>query len=529
MCIALRPFHLFLPLILLLSLATPSLAGTLQVPTQFATIQAAIEASVDGDTIEIAAGTYVENISTLGKAITLSGAGVGATIIDGSGATFGADLGSTVRIDSGEGPATILEFLTITGGTGSLQPSGQRWGAGILALETRPTLRHLEVIGNSVTIGRGAGAYLIIPGGDYTLSDCVFRQNVGGSGTGCYLTGVETALVENCEFAENTLGLAGGGIRLSAVHATIRDCVFRDTVPEMQFTVGAGLLVINDTGAPPVETVLVERCEFSRNVSGDQGGALTVLSDFTTVRDCTFTENQARDGSAILNDRSQISVERCVFFGNTSQVGGSILMTINAVVLNIDHSTFATETAPELVNTNFGFTMTNSIAWDVPPLAVPSVTVNVSNSIIEGGAPGVGNLDADPQFVDLAGGDLRLTAGSPAIDAGSESSPLDPDGSIADIGALPFFQAQFRRGDVNLDSMIDVADPLFIFGDFFFDGDPVACDAAADGNDDGLLNIADPVYLLNFLFQGGPPPPAPNECGLDPTPDLGCEAETTGC
>ena len=45
-----------------------------------------------------------------------------------------------------------------------------------------------------------------------------------------------------------------------------------------------------------------------------------------------------------------------------------------------------------------------------------------------------------------------------------------------------------------------------------------------DGNGDSVVDIADPIYVLSFLFTGGPPPPPPfPSVGPDPTPDsLNC-------
>ena len=97
------------------------------------------------------------------------------------------------------------------------------------------------------------------------------------------------------------------------------------------------------------------------------------------------------------------------------------------------------------------------------------------------------------------------------------------------MGAFPFLGPTFRRGDANLDGQIDVADPLAILADFFFDAAPIGCQSAADSNDDGLYDLADPIYLLNYLFQEGPEPLAPLDCGVDPTPDTTCEAVETGC
>src|SRR3972149_6102651 len=86
-------------LLLLLGLggtSAPHRAGaqglTLTVPTDYSTIQAAINAAFPGDTVLVLAGTYTENI-TINKAITLtSDAGPGATIIDGR------DLYTGVRV-----------------------------------------------------------------------------------------------------------------------------------------------------------------------------------------------------------------------------------------------------------------------------------------------------------------------------------------------------------------------------------------------------------------------------------------------
>ncbi|MGB9618901.1 MAG: right-handed parallel beta-helix repeat-containing protein, partial [Armatimonadota bacterium] len=48
----------------------------------------------------------------------------------------------------------------------------------------------------------------------------------------------------------------------------------------------------------------------------------------------------------------------------------------------------------------------------------------------------VGNITADPLFVSAAGGDYRLQGSSPCIDAG-DPNMFDPDGTRADIGAIP--------------------------------------------------------------------------------------------
>ena len=92
-----------------------TIAGTINVPGDYALIQDAIDASSNGDVIDVAAGTYNEHeLNPDGKAITIQGTlnadGSLATIVDAQ------QNGSVFVIDSGEGDGTLIKNLLITGG-----------------------------------------------------------------------------------------------------------------------------------------------------------------------------------------------------------------------------------------------------------------------------------------------------------------------------------------------------------------------------------------------------------------------------
>ena len=61
-------------ILLIVIILTPSLglSDTLYVPDDYLTIQEAIDAAVNGDTVLVAPGTYAENIDFKGKAITVT-------------------------------------------------------------------------------------------------------------------------------------------------------------------------------------------------------------------------------------------------------------------------------------------------------------------------------------------------------------------------------------------------------------------------------------------------------------------------
>ncbi len=82
-------------------------------------------------------------------------------------------------------------------------------------------------------------------------------------------------------------------------------------------------------------------------------------------------------------------------------------------------------------------------------------------------------------------------------------------------------QPKFRRGEANVDGTLDLTDPITVLNFQFQGGPRPGCMDAADADDSGTLDLTDAIYSLNFQFLAGPPPPppGPNLCGPDLTPD----------
>ena len=107
---------------------------------------------------------------------------------------------------------------------------------------------------------------------------------------------------------------------------------------------------------------------------------------------------------------------------------------------------------------------------------------------------------------------------------GEQTTASDTTGLILYyMGYRPSFlqigTGKFIRGDVNVDSTVNVSDVTYFLGHLF----PLPsfpCLDAGDCNDDGSLNVSDATYLLGHLFPS-PNLPEPNypNCGYDPTED----------
>jgi hypothetical protein len=78
----------------------------------------------------------------------------------------------------------------------------------------------------------------------------------------------------------------------------------------------------------------------------------------------------------------------------------------------------------------------------------PPSTSAVTYSLVQGGWPGVGNLDGDPRFVAPQRGDFRLRIGSPCVDAGDNTSV--PMGVTTDLRGFPRFFDDLHTPDTGV-------------------------------------------------------------------------------
>lgn len=158
------------------------------------------------------------------------------------------------------------------------------------------------------------------------------------------------------------------------------------------------------------------------------------------------------------------------------------------------------------------------------------------HTCIEGGWPGARNISAPPRFVDLYGPDgvagtpddnLRLTAASPCIDAGSNAliSPAtktDLDGAprffdapavdvgsgpppIIDMGAYEFHINPPLPGDVNADGVVNGFDidafvTAILDPDVFWGIYPTGDMRNADMNIDGRVNNFDIDAFVTLII-----------------------------
>ncbi len=213
-----------------------------------------------------------------------------------------------------------------------------------------------------------------------------------------------------------------------------------------------------------------------------QGGAIYIRQASPTIKNCIISCNYANStggdvagmgGGGLFCSYSSSQVINCVFEGNVTPGDGGAIYNYLSSTNRIVNCTFIGNQADRGSSAfcRYGYaTMVNSIVWGngADPTNVLSGPIAASYCDIEGGWPGVGNIDVDPIFVDPCNGDYRLSANSACIDTGNNAAPglLDTDfkghsriingdcngAAIVDMGVF-----EFSPGDVgDMDSDCDV-------------------------------------------------------------------------
>ena len=382
-------------LILLLSTSITKAQQTIAVPTSQPTIQAAINAASNGDTVMVAPGTYVENINFGGKAITVtSSGGPSVTTIDGGA------RGSVVTFSTGEGPTSVLIGFTVRNG---LQDG--LFGGGIYIASASPTITGNIITGNHAAVGCGiyvGGGSPLIQNNTITGNDQTGAGD-GGQGGGGILVSGGSSFPANPQITGNTItnnsvarGGNGGGISVMYFSSPlIRGNLIQGNGA---YNFGGGVALQSYNSPVLMQNLIVNNV----SLGGGSGGGLYISpasdSTPTIVTNNTIIANSAYDST------SGVDVGG---FGQYATFTNNIIVAAagqNAVSCNSLYSS-----ASPVFSYNDAFTASGS-AW-------AGICDTTSNP---------GNISVDPLFMSPANNDFHLQAASPAVNAGNNSAASLP-------------------------------------------------------------------------------------------------------
>jgi len=392
---------LLLSIVIILVSITTAAAEIRLVPSEYVTIQYAINLADNGDTIIVDPGVYLENLNFLGKNITVTSTDpenpdiVATTIIDGYRA------GSVVIFKSGESPEAVLSGFTITGGVGTRDyifggEESLYWGAGILCENASPTITKNVISGNT---------------GLQTIDEqnpATWRLCYGGA-ISCY----ESDAIICRNIIKNNTALAGAGIMTYFGNPTINDN-----------------LIYNN--------------------SAYIGGGLVLLASGNLINN-TIVGNDAS-----LTIEGETGIAGNVYALSDPDFGGGQYLIANNIICN------AKSGYGILMSGSGGLIISNNV-WNNSPENYIEENMQ-TGSIGQGRGTNKtgrnGNISENPLFVDPNNHDYHLQSDSPCIGAGNSS--YIPEPNQTDIDNEPRIYAD--SVDIGADEYVGYIKPIAYAG-----------------------------------------------------------------
>jgi hypothetical protein len=444
----------------------------------FSDLQLALAAASSGDEIWVATGVYKPTSGTdrsvsfvLKNGVAVYGGFAGTEILRDqrdlvlNPTILSGDIGVVndssdnsyhVVVGSNTDNTTVLDNFLITGGNANAYPHDK--GGGIYNDRGSPTIMAVSIERNYATFGGG------MYNGDTQngmtsqrshpiLVNVNFISNTAVEGGGMENQFSSSPSITNAWFYANTAIRSGGGM-LNMYNSN----PVLAMVDLVKNNAGAGGGMANEQSSPTLTDVT-----FRENLASAYGGGMSNDNySNPALRNVTFSGNTAVDaqdtyGGGMSNYLSSPALTNVTFHNNSATYGGGILNRDGSSNPTLIHVTLsgnrAFVTGGGIANSG-NVVIRNSILWGNEGGEVFNFngTVDVTYSIVKGGYPGTGNLDADPllgppQFNGRGLTEtMALLPGSPAIDAGDEATcpstdqrgVTRPQGSHCDMGAYEY-------------------------------------------------------------------------------------------
>jgi hypothetical protein len=247
--------------------------ATLEVPSEYDTIQEAVDAAVNGDTVLIATGTYHENVVVTGKAISIKG--------DGLVELWPPDDAAIMSVSSTpEDQWDRLEGLTFHSIYEITLP--EILGGGSFDWYLSET-RGVTVVGAAVQISQCTFDGMGIAGAD--------GDEEPGAAVAAMFANVQ---LDQCRF-DNCRATTAGAVYAALSSVEMSYCVFENCQSD------------TDGGAVKFEFVGgdIVACSFLSNAAYSEGGAIALNQASPALTRCLFEDNTAAWGGAVYSEGSE--------------------------------------------------------------------------------------------------------------------------------------------------------------------------------------------------------------------------------